>query len=42
MNKVLSPQDINQGQTNSNTPKPVGEIIDDMLQSNSPLAFQVL
>lgn len=38
MNKVLSPQDINQGQTNSNTPKPVGEIIDDMLQSNSPLA----
>lgn len=38
MNKVLSPQDINQGQTNSNTPKPVGEIIDDMLQSNSPFA----
>lgn len=38
MNKVLSPQDINQGQTNSNTPKPVGEIIDDMLQSNSLFA----
>lgn len=38
MNKVLSPQDINQGQTNSNTPKAVGEIIDEMLQSNSPLA----
>lgn len=38
MNKVLSPQDINQGQTNSNTPKPVGEIIDNMLQSNSLFA----
>ena len=38
MNKVLSPQDINQGQTNSNTPKAVGEIIDDMLQSNSLFA----
>lgn len=38
MNKVLSPQDINQGQTNSNTPKTVGEIIDDMLQSNSLFA----